>query len=62
MPRLPATDTDIRLPKQIAMEELIALAEKCTSDDKVYEMAGLLGIKRVGPGVRERLEEALSFF
>lgn len=62
VPRLPATDPDIRLPKQIAMEELIALAEKCTSDDKVYEMAGLLGIKRVGPGVRERLEEALSFF
>ena len=59
--RLPATDDDVRLPNQIPMEELIALAEKCTSGDKIYEMAGLLGIKRVGPSVRERLTEALSY-
>jgi hypothetical protein len=59
-PRLPATDEDIRLPNQIPMEELIALAEKCSTDDKIYEMAQLLGIKRVGPDVRVRLTKAIS--
>lgn len=59
-PRLPAGEDDIRLPNQIPIEELTALAERCTSDDKIYEMAGLLGIKRVGPEVRARLTDALS--
>ena len=58
-PRLPATDDDIRLPSQIPMEELIALAERCNSGDVIYKMARLLRIKRVGRDVRARLAKAI---
>jgi hypothetical protein len=59
-PRLPATDRDIRLPDQIAMEELIAIANKCTSDDKLHQLAGYLGIEEIGTKDEDRLAEALS--
>lgn len=61
-PRIPASDDDIRMPRQIPMEELVALASMCMRPylDTFRSMMLHLRIKRTGSDVRRRLTEAIS--
>lgn len=58
--RLPVAEEDIRGVDEIASEELLAMAKKMESADKIQEMARLLGIKRITSKARTRLELVLS--
>lgn len=61
-PRLPESDVDIRMPRQIPMEELVALARHCVRPhfDALRGMMLYLRIKRQGRDVRRRLTEAIA--
>ena len=61
-PRLPGSDDDIRMPRQIPLEELVALARHCVRPhfDALRGMMLYLRIKRKGPDVRRRLTEAIA--
>lgn len=58
--RLPQTDDDVRQVDEISSKELKALAVTIEGDEKWYEMAKILGIKRVTSQAKNRLESVLS--
>jgi len=57
--RLPATENDIRLVDAIPCEELRALSLDVSVENRITEMAKLLGIKRLTAHARQKLESLL---